>query len=366
MSTRLILALPLISVILAAQTTGDADLLNLTRELRDAVGGDSLTSAADLAAKLDDAVQQRYKAWLVRDADQRVNEVLTWLPRDIESVWVNQEPLTIKPEESPALLYGRPVQAYSTDRLRAVNGGSFYQALGGHILRLVVSAARNISEPKGIPGIAESEDVAYFYFFADAIDLPSPGDSMQGHPVWRATAKVFVAGRLQPRMEQAQREDENWIALARPDLLILSNRREVLAQILVQMAGGPKSRALPGDLPEWARVSRFASFWGLRHYSPQSKPARDQRGYDAAELPRPDGAATGVVVQFDQAKQRLEIDYLSPGKLSQNPMFADSRKREFETDQPEAGVWRLISDVGARGDFPVHFAMTMLGFGQYR
>lgn len=96
-STRLILALPLISVILAAQTTGDADLLNLTRELRDAVGGDSLTSAADLAAKLDDAVQQRYKAWLVRDADQRVNEVLTWLPRDIESVWVNQEPLTIKP-----------------------------------------------------------------------------------------------------------------------------------------------------------------------------------------------------------------------------------------------------------------------------
>src|ERR1700719_2961567 len=107
-STRLILALPLISVILAAQTTGDADLLKLTRELRDAVGGDSLTSAADLAAKLDDAVQQRYKAWLVRDADQRVNEVLTWLPRDIESVWVNQEPLTIKPEESPALLYRRP------------------------------------------------------------------------------------------------------------------------------------------------------------------------------------------------------------------------------------------------------------------
>jgi hypothetical protein len=363
---RSILCLPLISVGLAAQTTGDADLLKLTRELRGAVGGDSLSSAADLAGKLDDAVQERYKAWLVRDAGQRVNEVLTWLPPDIESLWVNQEPFTIKPEESLALLYGRPVQAYSTDRLMTVNGGSFYQALGGHILRLVLSAARNIGERKGIPGIADSEDVAYFYFFADPIDLPLPDDSVEGHAVWLGTAKVFVDGPLQSGVEPAQREDESWIALVRPDLLVLSNRREMLTQILVQMAGGSKSRALPSNLSEWARVNRTVSFWGLRHYSPKSKPARDQRGYDAAELPRPDGAATGVAVQFDHAKQRLEIDYLSPGKLSENSVFADSRKREFQTDQPEAGVWRLISDVRARGDFPVHFAMTMLGFGEYR
>jgi len=363
---RSILWLPLISVVLAGQTTGDADLLKLTRELRRAVGEDSPSSAVDLADRLDDAVQQRYKAWLIRDADERANEVLTWLPPDIEAFWVNMEPFTIKPEETVGLLYGRPIQAYSMDRLMAVNGGSFYKALAGHTARLVVSAARKIGERKGIPGIAGSEEVAYFYFLAHPADLPSFDDSVQGHPVWRATAKVFVDGPLQPGVEPAQREDESWIALGRPDLLILSNRRDMLAQILVQMTGGSRSRALPAGLPEWAHVNRTASFWGLRHYSPQSKPSRDQRGYDVAELPRPDGAATGVAVQFDYAKQRLEIDYLSPSRLSEVPIFANSRKREFQTDQPGAGVWRLISDVQARGDFPVHFAMTMLGFGAYR
>lgn len=366
---RPLFCLPLFCISLTAQAPGDPALAKLTRELRSAVGADSLAAAADLADQIDEAVQRRYQSWLVRDAAQRVNDVLTWLPPDIESFWVNQTPFTIRPEESLQLLYGRPIQVYSMDRLIALNGGVFQRALGNRTVRLVASAARNI-RPAGdgvaIPGLAGSQDVVYFYFFADAIELPLPDETLQGHPAWRATAKILAGLRHQPGVEPEQKEDENWLTLARPDLLVLSNRRELLTQVLEGMTGGAKARAMPATLAEWAQVDRTSSFWGVRHYSVQSKPTREQRGYGAAELPSPDGAAMGVTVRFDDAKQRLEIHYLSTGPLSQNPVFANNRNREFQVDQPEAGVWRLISDVQARGAFPVHFAMLMLGFGAYR
>ena len=69
---------------LAAQTAVPADPMHLLRDLRTAVQDDSLATAAELAGKLDRAVQERYSAWLIRDADQRIEEALAWLPADVE------------------------------------------------------------------------------------------------------------------------------------------------------------------------------------------------------------------------------------------------------------------------------------------
>jgi hypothetical protein len=359
--------LVLLSVGLAAQTPNLPDLTRLTQELRTAIQNDSLVSAAELASRLDDAVQQRQSAWLIRDAGQRVKEILAWLPADTESLWVNQEPFTIKPEESVELLYGRPTQEYSVDRLMALNGGNWYRTLANRTVRLVVATARNIPENQlAIPGVAPTEDVAYFYFFAGPIAPLPPDESVQGRPVWYATAKIDAGGPPQPGAKREQRDDENWIALAQPDLLILSNRRTLLSEILLRIGGGTEPRALPADLPEWTQIDPSASFWGLRHYAPQSKPRREESGFETADLPRPDGAAVGVTAQFDSAQQRLEVRYLSGAQLAQRRGFADNLHREFQVDQPEAGVWRLIADVQKRGPWPVHFALAMLGFGMYR
>ena len=59
---------------LAAQTAVAKDPVQLLRDLRTAIQDDSLASAAELAGKLDQAVQERYSAWLIRDADQRTGE----------------------------------------------------------------------------------------------------------------------------------------------------------------------------------------------------------------------------------------------------------------------------------------------------
>jgi hypothetical protein len=57
--------LVLLSVGLAAQTPNLPDLTRLIQELRTAIQSDSLVSAAELANRLDDAVQQRQSAWPV-------------------------------------------------------------------------------------------------------------------------------------------------------------------------------------------------------------------------------------------------------------------------------------------------------------
>ena len=85
----------------------------------------------------------------------------------------------------------------------------------------------------------------------------------------------------------------------------------------------------------------------------------------AAQRGEADASAIGVAVQFDPKRQRLEIRYLS-NATSLTRFASELVSREFHLDRPQADVWRLASDTRERGDFPVHFAVAMLGFGGYR
>jgi hypothetical protein len=255
---------------------------------------------------------------------------------------------------------------FCVDRLIALNEGNLYRALSGHTVRLVVASARQIRQGEfGNPAPVAVQDVAYFYFFADAIELEKPDETLEQKPVWHVSAKVISEYTAEPGVAPAQREDENWIALARPDLLIVAHRPETLAEILRRIAGGQSSHALPQDLPEWRQVDRSASFWGLRLYTGQPKPTREAPVWSPAQLPQLYGA-TGVTVRFDPVQQTLEIRCLSEADMTPRGGVASTLARPFDVDHPEPGVWRLTSDVKARGPWAVHEAVTMLGFGDYR
>jgi hypothetical protein len=365
---RLALMIVLFSSALSAQPPSQSDLIRLTGELRSAIEGDRLTPAADLADKLDDGIKAQQRAWLIRDADQQVEDILKWLPVNTESLWVNQDPFTIKAHESLRLLSGRAPQLYSVDRLSALNDGKFYRLLSGQTVRFVVAATWNntFSQTIQIPALAPRQDVAYFFFFSEPVDFGSQDEYIEERPVWRAVAKILDAqAPFRPGVEPPQREDENWLALAQPDLLVLTSTKELLAGILQRTVHGSQTRALPSTVTEWNQVDRHASFWGLRHYTDQSRPKPNERGFKSATLPQPDGGAVGVAVNFDSAHQRLEIRYMSDAPLTRTGDL-DVTRPDFQVDQPQAGVWRLVSDVKARGDYPVHFAFAMLGFGNYR
>ena len=331
-----------------AQTPPAENLAPLLQEFRVALANDRLSAAAELADRLENGVRAKYDAWLIRDARERTQEILGWLPVDMEALWINQEPFVIDPQQSMELLHFHPTQAYSMDRLMALNGGDIYRALANRTVRLAGGAARRIGEPSmGIPGPVAA-NVAYFYFFDSPVSLPPPTEQIEGHPAWRATATVDTGAPFGPGFKRETREDVNWLVLVKPNVLILANSRELTGQILARMAGAGKGRALPDSLPEWQHVSRDASFWALRHF------------IAAKAISQPDG----ITVAFHSAERQLELQYL--GSASPTAAKWEISDGEFQIEHLEPGRWRLVSDIKARGPFPFHFAMSKLGFGVYR
>jgi hypothetical protein len=346
-------------------------LIQLSRDLSAAIHNDSLAPVAEIAAKLDEGVQAQYGAWLVRDSNDRVADVLSWLPADVESFWVNQIPFVVHKQDPPSWSAGRIVENYSVDRLRAQDEGRYFDFLENRTIRLVIAADRGIPAPDSnagivIPGPIAARDVVYFYFLDRAFDSP-PGDELiQGRPLWQTSAKITGPYIPRPRTEPPEVEDTNWLTVARPDLLILSSKKELLTEVLDRVLQGSSTRALPAALPEWNQVDRSAGFWGFRHYSAASKPKPGERGCQVAELPSPDCRAIGSTLSLDSAGKHLELRYLSEAPLWQQPGPADTVHTQFQVDQPQPGVWRLISDLQMRGPFPFSFAIQALGFGVYR
>jgi hypothetical protein len=367
---RVILVLVIFAASLRAQTQTQTEITKLNQELRTALHRDDLVTSAELADKLDAKVRGARNAWLTRDSNSRANEVLTWLPPDIESFWVNQHPFVIKADSPLSITQETPVVSYCIDRLASVTNGKFYRALSNRTIRMVMAATRGLTYHPGsmIPGAMREQDVAYFYFTADPIDFGPPDESIENQPIWQGAAPVVdQTVPFRRGVEQPRRDDPHWIALARPDLLILSNKRELLIEILGRVAHGSPTRALPPSLPEWAEVDRGASFWGVRHYTQQSKPKAGEYGFKNASLPNPDGAAIGATVKFDTRSEQLEVNYLSPAPIAEARGGAgDNVGREFKVDQPHPGVTRVTSSIRERGPFPMHIAFIMLGFGMYQ
>jgi hypothetical protein len=277
-------------------------------------------------------------------------------------LWVNQEPFRIRAGESIDQLYGRPTQIYAIGRLKLFNDGEFCRRLDGRAVRLVVAGGRNLpSGSNRVPAAVPYADVVYFYFFSlplNPSNLPPADETLQAHPVWRIVAKT--GGRpSQPGGERPTRDAESWLTTIGKDVLVLAGKRETLEQILQRMSGSSGLLALPETLPEWAQVNRRSSFWGLRHYSESAKAESGELNYSV----RPSADAFGLTVAFEASNKRIEIRYLSATPLLVSTYTPDVLSREFKVDQPQPGVWRLVSNLNDRGDSPAHIAFMLLGFG---
>jgi hypothetical protein len=312
-----LLQVVLLSVSLAAHARAQSEADALTRQLRDALARGEFAAATETASRLDDFVQERYRSWLIRDVPETVDRVLRWLPPDTESFWVNQEPFKVDAEELEQLRYRKPIYFYSVDRLGALNEHLFYRAMSGRTVRFAIAAARNLRQQQyTTPGLMVAQDVIYFYFLDGPVDLPPHDETMGGRPIWRGIGKVDSGGPYGPGISRSMRDDENWLALARPNALIMTNSKALLGKVLGSIDSGSPTSAFQKDLPEWMQLSQQASFWGLRHFSAEAKPKAGEPGFATAQLPKPDGHAVGIAVQFNAGSQQLEIRYLSSAQLA--------------------------------------------------
>lgn len=331
---------------LLAQTAPPQDLNQLLRDVRSAIGNSNLVTAADLATNLDDGVQARLQAWMLRDSRQRIAEILTWLPAGTETLLVDQQPFVV------GNAAGRPDEAYVASRLTGVSG------LRGRTVRIAAVSEMQIRDRAGvamtIPATMPDAAVVYFYFLSENPDASALGPrepDMLGRPVWHVVAR--------PR----SRDDESWMALARPDLLVVSGSRELLADEMDQIVKGSSVRALPASLPEWAEVDKNAPVWALRHYAdPAERHDASNPKTPGSRLFQTDPGAAGIAVAFDPARQTLEIHYLSKADRL-GPYIEQMFNRQLQVDRSRPGVWRLKSNLREHGDFPFHLAMAILGLG---
>ena len=368
--TRCLYSIAFFAVAVHAQTSSTPDLTKLIQSFNTAVRDDNLTLAAEIAAKLDAAVQKRYHRWLVRDAQERVDEALTWLPVETEAITVHQRPFTVSDELAEFKTDEHPSQDSMVERLAKLNAGAFYKALRGRTIRLVVAGAANMRS-RGRPGsfidppLSPDADSAWFYFFTEPLSIEifgSPDFSARNTPVWRGTAELSVASTGRGERKASVREDESWLALARPDLLVMTTSRELLEKIANRIANGSKERALPGTLPEWQYVNRAAPVWGLRHYSSPGDAIDNTNPRSKQDILRfSDPAATGLVMQFDPDTQRIEMDYLST--TDHLPAMIDGLPLAQFRHERSAGLWRLTAEQKSR---LILHAIGLLGFGGYR
>jgi hypothetical protein len=272
---------------------------------------------------------------------------------------------------------GAPRQ-YAFGRLMALNEGDVFRRLEGKTVRVTVAGIRNMRsrmpESLIIPAFMPDGDVAYFYFFTDVgkdvLGLPEASPNVP--LLWRGTAQIDAGEPRGGGAQRAQREDLSWLALARPDLLIVCSRRETLLEVLDRITRYAPAqavradRALPETLPIWSQVDRKAQFWGVRLYSdPDGR--RDLSNARGRSVNGAEGdlSAVGVTVRFDVDSGDLEIRCIgATGK----PFYLDSspHNSQFSETQLKSGEWQLKSNTQDRGNYPFGFAAFMLGFGGYR
>jgi hypothetical protein len=326
--------------------TAPPDLDNLLRDVRTSIGNGDLVTATDLTVSLDEGVQTRLRTWMLRDVRQRVAELLTWLPAATETLLVDQQPFVM------GTTAGRPDLPYLSGRL------SLVRALRGRTVRLAAASEMRIRDRPGIPltipAAVPDAGIVYYYFLTENFDAGTLGPREQDSPgraVWRLTARPQT------------RDDETWITLARPDVLVTSNSRELLADVMDRILKGSTARALPTSLQEWTEVDRNAPFWGLRHYSdPGERHDAGNPRTPGSRLFQSDPTATGLTVSFDPTRQTLDIRYLSRAERLGN-YIEQMFNRQLQVDRSRPGVWVLKSNLREQGEFPFHLAMAMLGFG---
>jgi hypothetical protein len=249
-----------------------------------------------------------------------LEQVISWLPTDTESITVSRGPFAF---QSGAAEQNGPEERVISDAELARYFGSLplsplefkdgvlAKHLEGKQIILALEGARHFRAPADL-GEMLYEGCAIALFSDDLHDeiasfiKESRSDAPKGELIEGQKVSIF----------QEKLEGDIWTAyVAFPDshTLTVCTDRSYLSQVLERRKHRNVKRALPSDLPEWKYVNTNARSWGLRHYDKnQAKvdPSSPFGGKKAANSP--DEEAIGLTFAFDPKNGKsATITYLS-------------------------------------------------------
>jgi hypothetical protein len=252
-----------------------------------------------------------------------IQQVLSWLPPDTETVTVARGPFPIPDGHAEKeTIRNRELSGQELDHmfeslplaLFGFKDDLLVKHLIGKRIMLAAEGTRHFRSPAAL-GEMPFEGCA-IAVFADEL-----GDS--GNAFINASRKVALGVEeiegLKVALFQEKLENDLWtsfVAFHNKNIVLVATNRDYITEVLTRLQGRSSGqRALPGNLPEWKHVDTNARFWGLRHFD--KNPANDPSSPFA---PRPfwnlaDKEAIGLTFSFDPSKSRsATITYLSHAK----------------------------------------------------
>lgn len=252
-----------------------------------------------------------------------VNQVLSWLPADTETIIGASGPLRFpETEEAPQIPGGEPSAAKSEAAavvdlplfLFQLRSGGLGHSLNGKQLTLAIEGSRHFRSPAAIGSMRyEGCTVAIF-----DNSTPIEADKLITNISTSAKRLDKIAGQTVAVFEEEVESDiwTTFVAFPGKNIVAVATNADYLRTVLTRMSGTQGPKALPASLPEWKYVNTHALVWGLRHYDRgQSRldPTSPFRDRSAANVP--DALAVGLAFFVQSSDSReTTLTYLSGNK----------------------------------------------------
>ena len=263
-----------------------------------------------------------------QEAAQKVNpvdlqEVLSWLPEDTETITVARGPYVLPDSEAKqdededrAVTEQELTDLFETlpVSLFGFKDGLMHPRLKGKRMMLAIEGARHFRPPAGF-GEMLYEGCALALFADDLNDDIASLAKIDPKSFWKVER---IEGQATAVFREKLENDiwTDYVAFPSKRMLVVATNRDYLREVLVRLHGKKGNRALPNDLPEWKYVNTELRFWGLRHFD-KSQAKVDPTSPFGAHIftSRPDDQAIGLAFAFDQSNGRTPtITYLSGDK----------------------------------------------------
>lgn len=282
----------------------------------------------------------------------RLEEVISWLPADTETVLVARGPFTVADTN---ISTHQSVAAFLQQRLTwlwlaELRDRSYSSDLEGAQIGLVVEGARRFRQPTAAGGFLF--EGCRIFIFED--DLADKGDRLFDNIFRDASATEEIASHKVAQFQEQGEQDTQTIFVMRPapNIIVEATDRSYLQEVLVRMKRKDTTRPALLDLPAWKMLDQAARYWMVRTYA--KPPGNDITSpfFEGSLTADPKAKALGFAFPKDAAKSPVVL-YFSDNDDAQR-IAKKSWGEKAKVERLEAGVIAIsypIENVKDLGEF---------------
>jgi hypothetical protein len=295
-------------------------------------------------------------------ASPLVEQILSWLPADTETLTAATGPLHM-PKMSQDTSGAMSIET-SPDEVHDVFKQYFLLPLlslqkqfKDAPIAAAIEGSRRFRPPTGL-GMATYQG-ALIAVFTD--DITARAAQFMKDSASTIVRTEQIEGQRVAVFSNKSEDDivTSYVAFPKSTVAVVATDESYLREVLARIGGRGGERALPDALPEWKHLDASAEFWALRH------PSATSAGVDSVLPPECHGSsgnAIGLTFSYSPGKSKLAtIDYLSANADSLRCL----QKALFNPNEPGVGEMHAQYGEVQRGVLEGTYNLEQIESAQY-